>query len=169
MSKVILGLLISLFLMSANAQAHCGKCGIGDSPKEDMSSMVSSKVEKLTKELSLTDEQKGTVEGLIKEKMEKRHQIMEEKHKAMDALHEDFETKVNGVLTAEQKTKWETLKKDDHGAMGCPDCKDGKMCKKCMLKKGHKKMAGHCPDCKDGKMCKKCMLKKVKEEQDDKE
>lgn len=168
MNKVFLGLLVSLFLMTANAQAHCGKCGVGDSPKEDMSSMVSSKVEKLTKELSLTDEQKGTVEGLIKAKMEKKHQIMGENKKAMDALHEDFTTKLNGVLTEEQKTKWEALKKDDHGAMGCPDCKDGKKCKKCMLKKGHENMADHCPKCKDGKMCKKCMLKKAKEERDDK-
>lgn len=147
MNKVLASLFVALFLTAASAQAHCGSCGVGDAPKaegaskaDDMGAMVSAKVEKLTKELSLNDEQKGKVEAIIKEKMEKKHQIMEEKHKAMDALHEEFKTKLSGVLTPEQVTKWESMKKDFDG---CPMCKDGKMCKKCKLMKGKKDSGDH--------------------------
>ncbi len=159
MSKVCLSMLVGLFLMTANAQAHCGKCGVGDATHEGAGEMtkgegcpiVGGKLEKLTKELSLTDEQKPQVEAILKEKMEKKQQIMDDKHKAMDALHADFETKLKGVLTEEQAQKWSAHKDsmaEHHGK--CPDCKDGKMCEKC------KGMKGHCPDCKDGQMCEKC-------------
>ncbi len=166
MNKVLTGLCVLFLLMTANAQAHCGHCGVGDSSKDDMGAMVSEKVQGMTKELALNDEQKGKVEGIIKEKMAKKQQLMEENRKAMDAVHEDFTTKLNGVLTEEQKTKWEARKKDGPGEMKCPKCKDGKMCKKCKIKKHKEEMAGHCPKCKDGKMCKKCMLKEDKEDKE---
>ena len=163
MNKILTVLLMSLFLMTASAQA---KCPIADGPMKDkdIDVMVAEHITKLSTDLSLTGEQKGQVEGLMKEKMQKHQQLMEENRKAMDALQEDFSSKLSGVLTDEQKTKWESLKKDGHGEMKCPECKDGKMCKKCMLKMKKEKMGGHCSKCKDGKMCKKCMQKKAKEE-----
>lgn len=166
--KKVLGLLLAgMFFAALNAQAHCGKCGMEDGAhKDDKGAMVSAKVDKLAKELSLTDEQKGKVEGIIKEKMEKKQQLMEEHHKSMDALQEDFKAKLGGVLSAEQMAKWEDMKKD-HGK-DCPDCKDGKICKTCKMKKAMDKM-GDCPKCKDGKMCKKCKMKKAKEEKEEHE
>lgn len=175
MRKIIGIMLAGLFLVAGNASAHCGKCGIGDAAQgEDMSAMVDERVSKMSKDLELNDEQKGKVAAIMNEKMEKKHALMEEHHKAMDALHEDFQTKLKGVLTEEQMKKWDEKKGDGH----CPMCKDGKMCDKCKaMKKGHcpeckdgkmcpkceKMSKGDCPMCKDGKMCKMCKIKKAKE------
>jgi hypothetical protein len=140
MNKIFAILLTSMFLIVGNAQANCGKCGIGDAPKADVNAMITEKVEMLTKELKLNDEQKMKVEALINEKMAKKQEMREQKLKAMEALHEEFKTKLSSILTAEQMTSWETMMKNPESMMAkCPMCKDGKMCEMCLLKK--KKMA----------------------------
>ncbi|MDP2653752.1 MAG: hypothetical protein Q8Q08_06945 [Candidatus Omnitrophota bacterium] len=149
MNKAIGILIAGLLIVSGNAYAHCGKCGVGDPAPAAQEDMMGKKLDMMTKELKLSDEQKGKVEAILKEKMEKKQQIMAQKKEAMDALHADFKAKLQGVLSEEQMKSWETMKDK------CPMCKDGKMCEMC---KG--KMKGHCPDCKDGKMCEMCMLKK---------
>lgn len=150
--KKVLGILLAfLFLTAGNAFAHCGKCGMGDDPSMDMTAMAEEKAGKMAKDLSLTDEQKSKVASIIKEKMRNKRSLMEAKDKAMDALHEEFQTKLKGILTEEQMKKWEEKKAGSEGH--CPMCKDGKMCKKCKEMKGKD---GKCPECKDGKACAKC-------------
>ncbi len=113
----------------------------------DASAMATEKADKWAKDLKLDDEQKGKLQAAIQQKLEKKQQIMDEKHKAMDALHEEFKTNLSGFLSADQLKQWEEMKDKSH----CPMCKDGKMCDMC---KKMKEM--HCPDCKDGKMCENC-------------
>lgn len=133
MKKSLGILLVVLFLTAGNALAHCGKCGMGDDSGMDMKAMAEEKVGKMAKDLSLNDEQKSRVAAIVKEKMEKKHAIMNEKHKAMDDLHEEYKGKLKEVLNEEQLKKWEKKK---YGVEGkCPMCIDGKMCKKCKIKK----------------------------------
>lgn len=137
MNKVLAIVITALLLTSGNAQAHCGKCGVGDAPKSDIDTMLNEKTEMLTKKLNLTDDQKAKVQAILKEKMAKKQEIMDQKHNAMDALHEEFKAKLGAILTEEQMKNWEEMKKDSDGMMGkCPMCKDGKMCEVCKLKKG---------------------------------
>ena len=133
MKKILGATLIGLFLAVGMAQAHCGKCGVGEAAKPDMKAMGDAKLEMMKKELVLTDEQAAQVKEIIKIKMEKKEKIMDEKHKAMEALHEDFKVQLKGVLNEAQLKKWEEVKDN------CPMCKDGKMCEMCMKKgKGEK-------------------------------
>lgn len=129
MKKFFGVMLVALFLAlgAASAQAHCGKCGVGDA-HPDMKAMAGEKLEMMTKDLNLTDEQKTKVEAIMKAKMEKKEAIMDEKSKAMEALHEDFKAQLKQVLNEEQLKKWEALKDK------CPMCKEGKMCEMCMKK-----------------------------------
>lgn len=140
MNKILAILLTSMFLIVGSAQANCGKCGVGDAPKADVTAMIAEKVEMLTKELKLNAEQKMKVETLINEKMAKKQELREQKLKAMEALHEEFKAKLGNILTAEQMTNWEAMMKNPESMMAkCPMCKDGKTCEMCLLKK--KKMA----------------------------
>jgi hypothetical protein len=88
----------------------------------------------MTADLGLSDEQKGKVEAIMKEKMEQKKALKEEHRADMDSLHENFKAQLKGILTEEQMTKWEAMK-DEHMAK-CPECKEGKMCPMCMKKKG---------------------------------
>jgi protein CpxP len=58
------------------------------------------RIERLTKELNLTDEQKTKVEAIFKEQQEK-----------FKALHEETHTKLGTVLSPEQVSKLDELKK----------------------------------------------------------
>jgi len=64
---------------------------------------IAHKLERLTKELTLTADQQSQLQALFKEKAEKSK-----------ALHEETRAGVQKILTAEQFTKWEELKKQHH-------------------------------------------------------
>ena len=61
------------------------------------------KVERLTKNLDLTPEQKTKVEAIFKEQAEK-----------FKAIHEDTHKRLQEVLTKEQMTKMDEMKKQRH-------------------------------------------------------
>lgn len=58
------------------------------------------RIERLTKELNLTDEQKTKVEAVFKEQ-----------HEKFKAVHEETKSKLSTVLSPEQMTKMDELKK----------------------------------------------------------
>jgi periplasmic protein CpxP/Spy len=58
------------------------------------------KLERLTKELNLNDDQKGKLEVIFKEQKEKS-----------DAIHQETRTRMQTVLSAEQMAKIDELKK----------------------------------------------------------
>jgi periplasmic protein CpxP/Spy len=139
MKRVIGMVLVGLFIAVGSAQAQCGKCGMGDEAKVERQDMVGEKLNQMSKDLKLSAEQRVQVESILKEKMEKKHQIMEQHKAAMEALHGEFKAKLKSVLSEEQMTKWEA-QKDKMGDMKgkCPHCKKGEMCEKCKSKKGQK-------------------------------
>jgi Spy/CpxP family protein refolding chaperone len=61
------------------------------------------KLEHLTKELGLTDDQKAKLEPILKQQEE-----------SFKAAHEANKKLIEGVLTPEQIAKWEELKKQHH-------------------------------------------------------
>ncbi len=139
MNKVMLMVLVGLVIAVGNVQA-CDKCGKGYDHKAPAGEAVDEKLDKMTKELNLSPEQRAQVQVIWEEKMAKKQEIMDEKHAAMQALHEEFQAKLKGVLSEEQMKQWET--KEDY----CPDCRDGKLCKKCKLKKSKKESKkAECP------------------------
>jgi protein CpxP len=96
MNKILLTLAI-VFIFPLTASANPGG-GPGYGPGQE--EYHGRKVERLTKELNLTDEQKGKVEALFKEQ-----------HEKFKALHEETNTKMKAILTPEQMTKMEEMKK----------------------------------------------------------
>jgi Spy/CpxP family protein refolding chaperone len=77
------------------------------------------RLEKFKSELSLNDAQYASIKGINKKYAEQFSQLRKdstanktEKHVAVKELHNKREKEINAVLTADQKTKYETLKKE---------------------------------------------------------
>lgn len=134
MNKVVLMVLVGLAVAVGNAQA-CDKCSKAYDRKAPAVETIDERLDKMTKDLNLTPEQRAQVQVILEEKTAKKQKIMDEKHAAMEALHQEFQAKLKGVLSAEQLKQWEA------GKDRCPDCKDGKLCKKCKFKKSRKESA----------------------------
>lgn len=72
---------------------------------------------KLATALSLTEAQQQQVQGFVQEFIQKRDAIKEQgakNHEAMRPLRQELDTKITGVLTPEQKTKYLALKEELH-------------------------------------------------------
>lgn len=110
MKKIIYFLTAAFVLSTAPAFAHCGMCPM--SMKGSSDDYVSKKVEKLTAELNLSDDQAAQIKTLITEKVEKKKAIKEDKMNKIEALQEEYSGKISAVLDDEQKAKYETLKAD---------------------------------------------------------
>ena len=95
MNKTILTLAFALSLpLTAIAQPGGPS---GDKPTEWRHGQ---RIERMTKELNLTPDQKTKVEALFKEQ-----------HEKFKAIHEETQTKLKTILTPDQMTKMEELKK----------------------------------------------------------
>jgi Spy/CpxP family protein refolding chaperone len=95
MNKKIL-ILTAALILPLNAFAH--NCGEGDK------GFPEHRLEHLTKELSLSDDQKAKLEVVFKEQ-----------HEKFKAFHEESNNRVKEVLSPEQIAKWEAMKKHHHG------------------------------------------------------
>lgn len=137
MRKLILSLLL-LSLSALPAFAHCGMCGVGD--KKDAGSMADKKVEAMTAELGLSEEQATQLKAIMNEKMEKKSALHEKQTAEMDAVKEEYKSKLKSVLTEEQLKQYESMKE----TKTCPMC--GKAGKDCECSKKDK----------DGKVCPMC-------------
>ena len=62
-------------------------------------------LDKLTKKLKLTDEQRGQVDGILKE----YQQRMQALHEQFEALHKEKHDKIKTVLTPEQQEKFDAM------------------------------------------------------------
>jgi len=110
---VMLGLLISTNQAGAQNRPHQHPPMLPDSTK------IVKMVEELSKELSLSESQKAEITELhfahfaeAKAKMEKDKAGHEKNRESMDALRKEFEAQVSGLLTDEQKTRFENLMKN---------------------------------------------------------
>jgi Spy/CpxP family protein refolding chaperone len=98
-----------------------GRPGGGDFVKQRM--------DRLTEELKLTDEQKPKVEALLKAQVEKmrglRDATPEERREKMTANREEMAKKMKEILTAEQFEKYQKLPAPGRGPRGEKKKRDG--------------------------------------------
>lgn len=83
------------------------------------------KFEKLKTDLALTDDQARKVQDLMMEQREKMKGMKddttlskEQKMEKMKAGRAEVDAKISAILTPEQKTKWDQMKKDRPGKGG---------------------------------------------------
>jgi Spy/CpxP family protein refolding chaperone len=100
------GIVLSIGL-SANAQVAAGQGRHGQ------------RMAKIAQELGLTDSQKAQIKPILKDAKAQKKAIeadakltTDDKHTKLRDLHKQTWDKINGVLTPEQKAKWETLRKE---------------------------------------------------------
>ena len=97
-------------------------------PAGQRGEMAKERLAKMAEELKLTDEQKTKVAAAMKEQAEKMHGLKdatpEERKEKMQAGRAEMEKKMKTILTPEQYTKWEQLRKENgpghHGGHGNP-------------------------------------------------
>ncbi|MDH3503106.1 MAG: hypothetical protein OEM58_01085 [Nitrospirota bacterium] len=119
-------LTVALSLFGASAWADGDDHGYGHDPK--------SHLEKLTKKLSLTQEQQDKILPIIEEK----HQQMEALHQQMKAMRQKAMGKIEAELTPEQQAKWKEMQEERQEKMKEYKEKHGKGEKKGMHGKGEK-------------------------------
>ncbi len=113
MKKLATAVIASLFAMQicavalADDKAACEKC---DQTKAEK--MHAKRLDKLTKELSLTPDQKEKVSVILKESGEKNKAEMQKMKDSMKAMKEETDQKITAVLTPEQAQKYEKMKQD---------------------------------------------------------
>jgi len=102
------GIVLSIGV-SANAQVAAGQGRHGQ------------RMAKIAQELGLTDSQKAQLKPILMDAKAQKKAIdadakltMDEKHTKLRDLHKQTWDKINGVLTTEQKAKWEALRKEHH-------------------------------------------------------
>jgi len=64
----------------------------------------------MTSKLELTEDQAAQVEVLVTEKLTKKQAIWEAKMAEIKSVKEDYSTKIQAVLTDEQKVKYDEMK-----------------------------------------------------------
>jgi periplasmic protein CpxP/Spy len=92
----------------------------GRSPAGQRGEMAKERIAKMAEELKLTDEQKSKVTAVMKEQAETMRGLKdatpEERREKMKAGRAEIEKKMKDILTPEQYTKWEKLRKEGRPA-----------------------------------------------------
>ncbi len=113
MKKIILGLVA--VVMATGAYAH-DSARVKKSPEE----MANKKADKLKVELSLTDEQRTQVYTAVLDKINKSKTIREKYQGGKDknamraemkTVKENFDAKMKTILSADQYSKWQDIRK----------------------------------------------------------
>lgn len=114
MKKIVYFLVVVFLLSVTPAMARCSFCAFGDKGSMSIEEKVAKKMEKMTGTLELTEEQAAQVEVLVTEKLTKKKAIWDAKMTEIKAAKEDYSTKIQAVLTDEQKVKYDAMKADYH-------------------------------------------------------
>jgi Spy/CpxP family protein refolding chaperone len=88
--------------------------GLAFADEKDQSKMHEKRIEKLTKELNLTADQKDKVSSILKESGEK---IKAEMEKVREVIKQDTDQKIKAVLTPEQAVKYDAQKAERRAKM----------------------------------------------------
>ncbi len=87
--------------------------------KPDKAGRAKEKLDKLKTDLALSDDQAAKVQSIMMEQREKMKGVkgdttltQEQKKEKMKACRAEVDAKISALLTPEQKTKWEQMKKD---------------------------------------------------------
>jgi Spy/CpxP family protein refolding chaperone len=81
--------------------------------KTEVAAKVNAELAKIDQELKLTKDQKAQLKTILTEQMEKLQAVYLEIEPKVLAIKEESRGKMRGVLTPEQRTKWETMKSMD--------------------------------------------------------
>jgi protein CpxP len=119
MKKLILSLVATVFALNGFAQDT-------SKVKKSPEAAASMRADKLKTELGLNDVQRNQVYSAVLEKMNQAKAIKQKykdsankksQHSEMKAVKQSFDTKMNSILTPEQKVKYEALKSDNKDKM----------------------------------------------------
>ena len=93
--------------------------------KEDRREKRKDNMQRMAKELNLTDAQKTQMKGIQQNARTQMQAIrndnsltQDQKRAKIQELHQSTQTQMNGVLTPEQQQKWQTAKANHKGKMG---------------------------------------------------
>ena len=101
-----------LVAWSTASLVRAEEMGMGGKDPQKMEQMQqereSKRLERMTKKLNLSADQQTSVKAALDDQRTKMADLM----KQMKAIHEDTETKINAVLTADQKTKYAAMQEE---------------------------------------------------------
>ncbi len=87
--------------------------------------MIERRLENLTKQLNLTDEQKEKIRPLLRHEMERMREIrsnpgltQSEARQRMETVRKNTREHIAEVLTPEQKKQWQEMREEHHGEGG---------------------------------------------------
>lgn len=117
MKKFIVMFVVLTFITSPAVYAKSGH-GWSKTP-EQKEAHIQKKMDKMTKEFDLTADQQTKVEGILRAKMDKKYAAKKRMKDEMTAISDEFKTKMNGVLNADQKVEFDKMvskyEKKKHG------------------------------------------------------
>jgi Spy/CpxP family protein refolding chaperone len=124
MKKLSLSL-ATLLVLSGVAFANCGHCLKEGKMGDAKMGMGEETLSRLTKDLSLTQEQQTAVKAILDSQMAEKEALHKETMDKMMALHSNTMTKIEALLTPKQK---ERFTKNDTEM--CPHGKEHSCCPK---------------------------------------
>jgi uncharacterized protein HemX len=109
MKRIIL-LTVALLFVAAMGPVRIGLCE-EDMDKSDV--WVEKQMKKMTKKLTLTQDQVPQVEAALKEKVEKKKAAREEMQAKIDSIKEEYDAKIKALLTEEQQKIYDDMKEQN--------------------------------------------------------
>jgi len=107
--KKVIYLAIAVFLLSTIPAMVYACPGMDSMSIEEK---TEKKMVKLTDKLGLTEEQAAQIKVLVTEKLTKKKAIWDAKIAEIKVVKEEYSAKIQAVLTDEQKTKYDEMKKE---------------------------------------------------------
>jgi protein CpxP len=120
-------MVLSLALVCAFGFVLPQALGQSDSATQEKSAMgsgqhaanVESRLQKMSEELNLTDDQKAKLKPILQDQAEQMKAVHndtsltpEQKKAKMKEIHHTFQPQIAGVLTPEQQAKWKQMKQE---------------------------------------------------------
>ena len=93
----------------------CTNVASAQDAKEKKGATVERQLERMTKELSLTDAQKPKVKAVLEETAKKRQEATSPTREDRRALMEDQNKKLKEILTPDQYEKWQKFQAENRG------------------------------------------------------
>lgn len=113
MKRIIAIFFMAIFAISASSSVYAMHCKCN---QEDMGKCMEKHhdkmLDKMSKKLALTPEQKEKVAAVMKENGEKAKVEMQKMHEAMKAIQDEADKKIKELLTPEQIQKFDKMQEE---------------------------------------------------------